>query len=172
MYLNGVVLVSPTDIGIKREGPVKAANRLPYFAATAWYHKALDESFQEKDLIPFLTEVENYTLDTYLPALAKGNRLSEEEQMAVAKQVSIYSGLSVQDVLDNNLDIGTSYFWKALLREREVTVGRLDSRYLGIDEKNSGSRPDYWAELTSWLHSFTPAINHYLRDELEYKNRS
>jgi len=169
MYLNGVVLVSPTDIGIKREGPVKAANRLPYFAATAWYHNALNKSFQDQDLLPFLSEVENYTLDTYLPALAKGNRLSETEKMTVANQVSKYSGLSVQDVLDNNLDIGTSYYWKALLRDRELTVGRLDSRYLGIDEKNSGSRPDYWAELTSWLHSFTPAINHYLRNELNYK---
>jgi hypothetical protein len=41
MYVNGVILVSPTDIGIKRDGPVKAANRLPYFTAAAWYHKAL-----------------------------------------------------------------------------------------------------------------------------------
>ena len=36
MYINGVILVSPTEIGIQREGPVEAANRLPYFAATAW----------------------------------------------------------------------------------------------------------------------------------------
>ena len=35
MYLNGVILVSPTDIGIERNGIVKAANRLPYFAAAA-----------------------------------------------------------------------------------------------------------------------------------------
>ncbi|NNJ72187.1 MAG: carboxypeptidase, partial [Enterobacterales bacterium] len=32
MYLNGVVLVSPTTIGIDREGPVRVANRLPYYA--------------------------------------------------------------------------------------------------------------------------------------------
>ncbi|MCK7556726.1 hypothetical protein MKQ70_17550 [Chitinophaga sedimenti] len=39
MYLNGVVLVSPTELGIERSGPVEAALRIPYFAATAWYHK-------------------------------------------------------------------------------------------------------------------------------------
>ena len=39
---------------------------------------------------------------------------------------------------------------------------------MGIDKKQTGDRPDYWAELTSWLHSFTPAINHYLRTELKY----
>jgi carboxypeptidase C (cathepsin A) len=52
--------------------------------------------------------------------------------------------------------------------KRGQTVGRLDSRYLGIDRKDAGAEPDYNAELTSWLHSFTPAINHYLREELDY----
>ncbi|EGM78973.1 carboxypeptidase C (cathepsin A) [Rheinheimera sp. A13L] len=169
MYLNGVVLVSPTDIGIKRDGPVDVANRLPYFAATAWYHKALNSEFQQKDLLDFLPEVEAFTLDTYLPALAKGNSLPEAEKQKVAEQVARYSGLSVKAVLQNNLDIDNNFFWKELLRERGQTVGRLDSRYLGIDKKEAGSAPDYNAELTSWLHSFTPAINHYLKNELKYK---
>ena len=169
MYLNGVVLVSPTDIGIERKGPVKAANRLPYFAATAWYHKALDQELQAKDLAELLPEVEAFTINEYIPALAKGGFISDEQRQAIAKKVARYSGLSVEEVVGSNLDIATSFYWKALLRDRQQTVGRLDSRYLGIDKKNVGERPDYWAELTSWLHSFTPAINYYLREELEYK---
>jgi hypothetical protein len=35
--------------------------------------------------------------------------------------------------------------------------------------KDAGDRVDFNAELTSWLHSFTPAINMYLRNELKYK---
>lgn len=169
MYLNGVILVSPTDIGIKRDGPVKAANRLPYFAAAAWYHKALSPEYQNLDLLDFLPQVEDFTINQYIPALAKGGFISDNEKKAIAKQVAAFSGLSQKSVLQNNLDIETTYFWKELLRDRSQTIGRLDSRYLGIDEKDSGSRPDYWAELTSWLHSFTPAINHYLRAELGYK---
>ncbi|MCF2859057.1 carboxypeptidase [Pseudoalteromonas sp. SMS1] len=169
MYLNGVVLVSPTDIGIKREGPVKVANRLPYFAATAWYHKALSKELQSKDLLDVLEEVEQYTLDKYLPALAKGAMISEEEKQSTIKQVAKYSGLSEKFVAQNNLDIPTSAFWKELLRDQALTLGRLDSRYLGIDKRVAGERPDYWPELTSWLHSFTPAINHYFRQELNYK---
>lgn len=169
MYLNGVILVSPTDIGIKRDGPVKAANRLPYFAAAAWYHKALAPQLQNKDLLDILPEIERFTIEEYIPALAKGGFIEPNEKQRIAEKVSLYSGLSQQDVLRNNLDIEASYFWKALLRDREQTVGRLDSRYLGIDEKVTGSRPDYNAELTSWLHSFTPAINYYLREELNYK---
>lgn len=169
MYLNGVILVSPTDIGIERQGPVKAANRLPYFAATAWYHKVLPADLQQKDLYDILPEVENFTLNEYLPALARGNALPEQEKQRIAEQVSRYSGISVQNVLRSNLDISTAYFWKELLRDQGHTVGRLDSRYLGIDKNDVGASPDYWAELTSWLHSFTPAINHYLRTELNYK---
>jgi carboxypeptidase C (cathepsin A) len=169
MYLNGVILVSPTDIGIERKGPVKAANRLPYFAAAAWYHKALNAKLQNKDLLTLLPEVEKFTVEQYLPALAKGGFIDATEKQKIAEQVAIYSGLSTQEVLRNNLDIEASYFWKELLRDREQTIGRLDSRYLGIDEKVTGDRPDYNAELTSWLHSFTPAINYYLREELDYK---
>lgn len=169
MYINGVILVSPTDIGIKREGPVKAANRLPYFAAAAWYHKALPTELQVKDLAELLPEIEKFTINQYIPALAKGGFISNDEQQKIAEQVARYSGLSVDAVLANNLDINNNFFWKELLRARKQTIGRLDSRYLGIDKKVAGSKPDYNAELTSWLHSFTPAINYYLREELQYK---
>ena len=169
MFVNGVILVSPTELGIKREGPVQAANRLPYFAATAWYHQALDNQLQHKSLNELLTKVENFAINQYLPALAKGSFIDEHEKQTIATQVARYSGLSIKAVLGSNLDISNNYFWKELLREREFTLGRLDSRYLGIDKKVVGARPDYNAELTSWLHSFTPAINYYLREELNYK---
>ena len=169
MYLNGVVLVSPTDIGIERNGPVKAANRLPYFAAAAWYHNKLEPALQNKDLTELLPEVEDFTINTLIPALAKGGFIGETEKHDVLKQMARYSGLSEASIAQNNLDVSTAFFWKDLLREEGKTLGRLDSRYLGIDAKQSGDRPDYWAELTSWLHSFTPAINYYLREELNYK---
>lgn len=169
MYLNGVVLVSPTDMGIERNGPVKAANRLPYFAATAWYHGQLESDLQDKDLLELLPEVEAFALNEYLPALAKGAWLEADERERIATQLARYAGLSKQAVLGSNLDIATDFFWKELLREQQRTVGRLDSRYLGIDRNDVGARPDYWAELTAWLHAFTPAINHYLREELGFE---
>ena len=169
MYLNGVVLVSPTELGIKREGPVEAANRLPYFTATAWYHKRLPADLQQQDLPAVLALSEQFTLNEYLPALAKGAMLAPAERVRITEQVARFSGLSVDAVQANNLDIPNDFFWKELLRDKGHTVGRLDSRYLGIDRKSAGVEPDFNAELTSWLHSFTPAINHYLRTELKYK---
>ncbi len=169
MYLNGVILVSPTGLGIDRGGPVGQALYLPYFAAAAWYHKKLSPDLQTRDLEELLPEVEAYTLDEYIPALSRGGFISEEEQQAVAASVARYSGLSERVVLDNNLAVRPSLFWKELLRGEGFTIGRLDSRYRGIDRSNAGDRYDYPAELTSWNHAFAPAINHYLRDVLGFE---
>ena len=169
MYLNGVILVSPTFLGIERSGPVEEATRLPYFAATAWYHKMLPADLQQKDLTDMLPEVEAFTINELIPALAKGSTLDAAKKNEIAGKMARYSGLSPKSILSNNLLVSTNFFWKELLRDKGYTVGRLDSRYLGIDEQDAGDKPDYNAELTSWLHSFTPAINAYLRQDLNYK---
>lgn len=169
MYLNGVVLVSPTDLGLARDGAVDQALRLPFFAATAWYHKVLPPDLQKKDLTEMLPEVEEFTLNELLPAMARGGFLEESKKKAIAAKYARYSGLSEEVILQANLDITVQFFWKELLRDKGFTVGRLDSRYLGLDRQDIGLAPDYSAELTSWLHSFTPPINIYLREELKYK---
>jgi carboxypeptidase C (cathepsin A) len=170
MYLNGVIMVSPADYKIIRTGgPVSDAMNLPYYTAAAWHHKVLPTELQNKDLLEILPESENYTINTLIPALAKGGYIGETEKNAVAKKMAYYSGLSEKEILDQNLVVPTGYFWKNLLKDKGYTTGRLDSRYLGIDRQQFGSRPDYSAELTSWLHSFTPAINYYLQEELKFK---
>ena len=171
MYLNGVILVSPADYKTLRVGgPVASALNLPYYTATAWHHEMLPEALQSRDLLEILPEVEEYSINTLMPALAKGGFISSDEKMAVSQKMAYYSGLSQKSILQYNLDVPTSFFWKELLRDKTgQTIGRLDSRYLGIDKTEEGSRPDYNAELSSWLHSFTPAINHYLKKELKFK---
>jgi len=169
MYLNGVILVSPTELGIERGTVMDAALRLPYFAATAWYHQMLPADLQAKKLTAMLPEVESFTINELIPAIAKGGFLSMEEKKKIAAKMARFSGISEKVILQNNLDVSTNLFWKELLRDKGFTVGRLDSRYKGIDKADAGDGPDYNAELTSWLHSFTPAINMYIRNELNYK---
>jgi carboxypeptidase C (cathepsin A) len=171
MYLNGVIMVSPADYKVLRtQSSVDYSLNLPYFAAAAWYHKMLSPELQQKDLLEILPEVENYAINNLLPAIAKGGFIADKEKNMVAKKLAYYSGLNKKVVLQNNLEIEPSFFWKELLRDKNgQTIGRLDSRYVGIDKRETGIKPDFNAELTSWLHSFTPAINYYIREELKFK---
>ncbi len=170
MYLNGVIMVSPADYKIFDGSlPIASGINLPYYTAAAWYHKMLPKELQEKDLTEILPEAEAFALNELIPALAKGGFIDENEKRGIAEKMAYYSGLSKKSILQNNLDVSTGFFWKELLRNSEKTIGRLDSRYIGIDKKVTGSYPDYNAELKSWLHSFTPAINYYLREELNFK---
>ncbi|TBN17932.1 S10 family peptidase [Hyunsoonleella pacifica] len=171
MYLNGVILVSPADYKLYNTNqPVYSALNLPYFTAAAWYQKALPNTLQQKDLLDILPEAEDFAINSLMPTLAKGGFVSQKEKQEVAERIAYYSGLSKASVLQNNLDVPTRFFWKDLLRNKTgQIIGRLDSRYLGIDKKEAGDSPDYNPELTSWLHSFTPAINYYLREHLNFK---
>ena len=169
MFVNGVILVSPTTLGIERGSVMGAALRLPYYAATAWYHKQLPADLQAKDLTDVLPEVEKFTIDELVPAMTRGGFLEESKKKEIAKKMARYAGISEQVILQNNLDVAMGLFWKELLRDEGYTVGRVDSRYKGIDKRDAGEQPDFNAELISWEHSFTPAINIYLREELKYK---
>jgi len=169
MYLNGVILVSPTELGIEQGVSVNDALHVPYYTAAAWYHKKLPADLQAKDLDPVLAESEKFAVDELIPQLAKGGFIDEGKRREMATKIARYTGLSERAVLENNLAVPTNFFWKELLRAEGYTVGRLDSRYKGLDKRTAGDRPDFNSELISWLHSFTPAINYYLRDVLKYK---
>ena len=170
MYLNGVIMVSPADYKVLRvSGPVSSALNLPYFTAAAWHHNKLPQALQQKDLLEILPEAEEFAIEELIPALSKGGFISETERNKIAEHMSKFSGLSSKEILQLNLDVPTSYFWKSLLRDEGKTIGRLDSRYLGFDKTEAGTSPDYNSEIDSWLHSFTPAINYYIQNELQFK---
>lgn len=171
MYLNGVILVSPADYKIfESDRPLTTALNFPYLTATAWYHQKLKDPFQSKSLEEVLEQSEHFALHTLMPALSKGGFIDQDFKESLAQTMSDLTGISKESILQQNLIISNSFFWKELLRDSDgKTIGRLDSRYLGIDYSDVGDSPDYNPELKSWLHSFTPAINYYLRNVLNYK---
>ncbi len=83
--------------------------------------------------------------------------------------MATYAGLSEAVVLQYNLAVPRNVFWKELLRDEGLTIGRLDSRYRGIDRQAGGERFDHDPALSAWNHAFTPAINYYLREVLGFR---
>lgn len=169
LYLNGVILVSPTGLGIDRDGPVRAALSLPNYTATAWYHGALDPELQARDLEEILPEVERFTIEEYLPVLARGGALEPEHRAEIAADVARWAGVSSDWVQHHNLAPTVGEFRKELLRDQGLTVGRLDARYRGRDREDAGESYDYDPAMSAWNHAFSPAINAYLREELGWE---
>ncbi len=171
IFLNGVILQGNCGIGLNPSfsSDASAVFKLPSYLAAAWYHKKLPADLQSQDLRDLYPKVVDFTLNQYLPAVTRGGSLSQAQKEGIAQQVARYSGMPEQYILDHNLIVSSSNFWKELLRKEGKTIGRLDMRYVGIDKENAGERPDYNPELSAWDHAFTPAINDYYRKDLNFK---
>jgi carboxypeptidase C (cathepsin A) len=168
IYLNGVILVSMTNLNVEAGPDVRYATALPQLAATAWYHRQLPTDLQTRPLRDVLDEVEGFAVSDYLQALVAGDRLTDAERRSVAGQVARYTGVDPAYVLSANLRMDTSRFWKELLRDQRLTVGRLDSRYVGVDRDAAGETPEYDPAMADWDGPFGNAVNLYLRRELGY----
>ena len=168
IYINGVVLVSMTGLNVNAGTDVGFATALPSQAATAWYHGQLAGNYQSMAIADYLAEVEAFAMDDYLRFLVKGDQFENAERDAVARRVAQYTGLTPEYVISANLRISTRRFWKELLRDQRLTVGRLDSRYIGVDIDAAGENPEYDPALADWNGPFSDAVNRYLREELNY----
>jgi carboxypeptidase C (cathepsin A) len=118
---------------------------------------------QAKPLRTVLAEAEAFAMGEYLTALAKGDHLNDAERDGIATKLARYTGLGKQYVLDANLRVTFARHWKELLRDQRMSVGRLDTRYLGIDNDAAGERPEYSPEMADWNGPFGAATNKYGR---------
>ena len=173
LYLNGIMLIS--SILNFQTAHFDAGNDLPYilflptYTATAWYHKKLADELQ-KDLHETLKQVEAFALGEYTLALMKGAALPDDERERIVQKLVRYTGLSRQYIEQTNLRIEIHRFVKELLREQRRTVGRLDSRFTGIDRDAAGENNEYDPSYAAIQGPYTGALNDYVRTELEFES--
>jgi carboxypeptidase C (cathepsin A) len=142
---------------------------LPTYAATARYHGQLSDQYQSMSLREFLDEVEEFALGEYWSALAQGDKLDDDRRKAVAERLSQYTGLDATFVDHYDLRVQIHRFCKELLREQHRTVGRIDSRYVGIDRVKAGNVIEADPSLDATGGVAASALNHYLRDEVGFE---
>ena len=171
MMLNGIMLISSVldfatiDFAFGNDLPYIVY--LPGYAATAWYHDAL--TTPHKTLQNLLKEVEEFALRDYASALLKGDALMPEERAIVVEKLARYTGLSPAFLERTNLRIKDQHFFKELLRERGQTVGRLDSRFVGLDRSGVTETPEYDPLLTNVMGPYTAGFYDYVRSELKFE---
>ena len=124
--LNGVALLSTVlnfqTIRFSRGNDLPYILILPTYTATAWYHKKLSPALQ-KDLKETLKQAEDFALHGYTDALAKGDRLTDEERRNAVDKLASFTGLSKTYIEQSNLRVEILHFIKELLRDQGVSVG-------------------------------------------------
>lgn len=173
MFLNGIMLISSVldfaTIDFQPGHDLPYLLFLPTYTATAWYHGKLEPELQA-DLRAALAQAEHFALHDYALALLQGDALPTDERARIAAQLARLTGLSAEYVERSNLRVEIFHFTKELLRGERRTVGRLDSRFKGIDRDRTGATLENDPSLTNILGPYTAAFYDYVRRELNFES--
>ena len=143
---------------------------LPTYTATAWYHKKLSSDLQSGTLENAVAEAERFALGEYTHALMQGDALTDADRQSIIGKVARYTGLSADYVDEANLRVRIDRFDKQLLRSQHRTVGRLDSRFVGIDRDAAGESPEFDPSMDAIRGEYTAVLNDYVRRDLKFES--
>jgi carboxypeptidase C (cathepsin A) len=168
IYLNGIVLLS--SVAFSNWG---ADDRfiffLPTFIATAWYHHLLPSDLQSLSIDQIAQQARDFAHGEYAQALEKGDKLTGPEREKVAQDMARYTRLSPKYIEQANLRVSPFRWFKELERDKRRTIGRLDSRFEGIDIDAAGERPEYDPSEASYEGAFVATFQDYVRRELKWE---
>jgi carboxypeptidase C (cathepsin A) len=139
---------------------------LPTYAASAWYHHKLPDAHQE--LEPLLTEVEHFAMTEYAQALAAGSALAPEQRHSVVAKLHQYTGLPVEYIEKADLRINGGEFEKTLQDDRDMTTGRLDTRFSGPSLDPLSQNAEYDPQSSAISSAYVSLFNQYVRRDLKY----
>ena len=172
--LNGLMLVSLAldfqTLSFDHGNELPYALYLPSYAAAAWYHRALTPALQDKPLPEVIAEAERFAMGDYWLALMQGSRLDAATQQRVAAELARLTGLSQAFVQRCRLRIEDGRFFKELLRERGLTLGRMDARFTGQDRDDAGEQPEDDPSVNNLTGAYAVGINRLLREQLGYQS--
>jgi carboxypeptidase C (cathepsin A) len=167
--LDGVILISTVlDFAAGADTPgneLSYITNLPSMAATALYHKKASapsvDQFVEEGAPVRARAVRRRSPQG---AAAAGGRARGDPSRA--RRASPASARPTSSSPD--LRVTPDRFYKELLRDRGLTVGRLDSRYTGRDYDNAGETPDGDPSFYGIDAGYTAAVNAWERDTLGF----
>jgi carboxypeptidase C (cathepsin A) len=167
--VNGVVLLSSVlNYGISLAGYDRSyVSFIPSYAAVAWYYHRVSDPPAE--LGAFVRQAEDFAEGPYAAALSQGLMLDPQVRSHIAQQLSHFTGLSQQYILNANLRIDPSRFRKELLRDRALTLGSDDARYTTTDSDAAGDSPQSEATSKAIRDAYVSSFESYIRNDLGYK---
>ncbi len=177
MALNGIVLVSPVlDFGSIRfhEGNDRPfVGLFPSYALTAGHHRQLPDEAQARfdaDFDAFRAEAEAFASGPLARALAAGDRIAPETRREAIAAYARLTGLPEEFIDRADLRVTLDAFAKRLMLDEQRTVGRLDSRYVGIDADQVRASYENDPSMSAIVPPYTACLNQHIRSTLGYKS--
>jgi carboxypeptidase C (cathepsin A) len=169
IYLNGIVLFS--SVAFSNFGADdRSVFFLPTYVVSAWYHKLLPPDLQSLSIDQVADKAREFAHGEYQQALQKGDAITPAEYQKVVQDLARFTGLKPQYLEQTNLRIASFRWFKELLRDKRLVVGRLDSRFTGYDRDAAGERPETDVSEASYEGAFVATWQDYVRRELNWKN--
>jgi carboxypeptidase C (cathepsin A) len=172
--LNGIVLISALltyqTLSPAPNNDVAWASNIETFTADAWYHKKLPADLQQQSLKQAVDQARTFAFGDYMLALTKGNTLTDAERKAMAQKLARFSGLSVQFIEASNLRVSAARFRKELLRDKRLTIGRLDGRFTSIDLDAAGEQQEFDPSNAALQGAYTALFQDYVKNELKWES--
>ncbi|WP_372663371.1 S10 family peptidase [Amycolatopsis kentuckyensis] len=170
LYLNGLLLISSVlDLGTLR---FTEGNDLPYslyvptYAAIAHYHGL----HGERPLDDVLADAEDFAAKDLPYVLSRGARLSTRDRAEAVATLASLTGLTESYVDRVNLRIEHVRFFTELLRDRGLTVGRMDGRFTTWEPDGGREHMSDDPSISRVIGAYAASFNHYVRAELGYEN--
>ncbi len=167
IYLNGIVLLSSVGFGNWGDDD-RTIFFLPTLIASAWYHKLLPPDLQKLTITEIAQQARQYAHGEYAAALEKGDEISPAEYQKTVKSLARITGLSPDYIEKTNLRVSPQRWFKELMRDKRRTIGRIDSRFLGMDADAAGERYEYDSSLASYDGAYVAMFQDYVRRELKW----
>ena len=169
IYLNGIVLVS--SVAFANWGADDRTEFfLPTFTTTAWYHHLLQPDLQSLTIEQVAQKARAFAHGDYAAALEKGDALTPEEHKKIVDEIAHYTALSPKYIEQANLRVSPFRWFRELERDKRLTIGRLDSRFTGMEQDAASERPDYDPSEASYEGAYVATFHDYVRRELKWES--
>jgi carboxypeptidase C (cathepsin A) len=169
IYMSGVVLVSAVAFS-NFGADDRSEFFLPTYTTTAWFHKMLAPDLQSLSIEEVAQKAREFAHGDYAAALQKGDNLTPAEHQRIVEQIAHFTALSPKYIEQANLRISSFRWFKELKRDQRRTIGRLDSRFLGIDADAAGERNEYDSSEASYEGAFVATFQDYVRRDLKWES--
>lgn len=150
VFSRGVVLISPTNLGLTSNKYIDNAFLLPDLVKQNWLKKVLPDSLQRKSWPALAQEVDTFLFTKLIPSICLGSDLRATEKNDVTRKLALYTAIPERKLFESNFQIPqkSGSFFPSTNNERLKERSLLNSNHT---ISNAFQLP--FMAATAWYHN-------------------